>query len=57
MSFPHQVEAFPLYFEDPFSIYRLDWESNTGRLRVIKLRQDKSESEFEMLCKRTRLQL
>ena len=41
-----------MYFEDPFSIYQINGDANTGQFSVTKLRQNKSKEEFTMLCKR-----
>ena len=50
VNFPNQIEAFPIHFEDPFSIYKLETDSNTGALRVLKLRQDKTADQFRVHC-------
>jgi hypothetical protein len=50
VNLPHQIEAFPISFEDPFSIYRLEPNQQTGRYKVRKFHQDKSEEEFRVHC-------
>lgn len=42
VDFPFQIEACPLSFEDPFSIYQINFDNNLGNMHVTKLRQDKN---------------
>lgn len=48
--FPRQIEAFPLHFEDPYSIYWLSGDA-TGRVKVTKSRQNKTPQEFAGLAR------
>lgn len=43
VNFPHQIEAMPVSFEDPFSVYQLVVDQNTGKSKVLKYRQDKDK--------------
>lgn len=56
VNFPYQIEGFPLYFEDPYSIYQITGNADTGQFSVTKLRQNKSKEEFTMICKRLQVQ-
>jgi 5'-3' exonuclease len=53
--FPFQIEGFPLYFEDPYSIYQINGDDSTGQFYVTKLRQNKSKEEFQQACKRLQI--
>lgn len=53
--FPWQIEAFPLYFEDPYSIYFLSGDG--GRVKVTKSRQTKTPQEFAGLIRTQRANL
>ena len=50
VNFPHQIEAFPISFEDPFSVYTLHADNTTGRFKVKKFRQEKSADQFKIYC-------
>lgn len=44
------MEACPLSFEDPFSIYQINFDNNLGNMHVTKLRQDKNADQFRIYC-------
>jgi len=48
--FPNRIESFPLVFEDPFSQYLLTANTARGTYDVKKLRQPKSETQFQIQC-------
>ena len=50
VNFPWQIEAFPLYFEDPYSVYSLSGDGS-GRVKVTKSRQTKTPQEFAGLIR------
>jgi len=50
VNYPQQVEAFPISFEDPFSVYKIEPNNQTGMFSVRKYRQDKNEEQFRIYC-------
>lgn len=57
VQFPRQIEAFPIHFEDPFSIYQLSGDEASGQVKVTKMRQNKTPQEFEGLARQQRANL
>jgi len=53
VDFPYQREAFPLFFEDMFTVYTLqvDFEKNTMIVQMNN--QTRSEDEWESYVKKT----
>lgn len=51
---PRQVEAFPTRFEDPFSVYELEPNRQTGKYSVRKYRQELSEDSFRIHCNKAK---
>lgn len=54
---PFQLEAFPMYFEDAFSVYTLHGDESTNYFTVQHAQQQRSFNEWEGLVKRVRHRL
>jgi 5'-3' exonuclease len=48
VNFPRQVEAVPISFEDPFSVYQINMDK--GNMSIRKLRQEKNADQYRVHC-------